>query len=112
MERVSGPVLVYSAEDIVTIKLNRPAVMNGFDMELARVLTGVFDELKGMDSGRAVILTSTGEYFCAGADLFPVMDVLRRGPQETKAYFHEIVGFMNDTILAMRAISAPIICAV
>lgn len=112
MERIAGPVLVEYVDDIVTITLNRPAAMNGVDMEMARALAGVFDELKGKDAVRAVILTAAGKYFCAGADFVSTMEVLRGPPQEAKAYFHEIVGLMNDTILAMSAITAPIICAV
>lgn len=34
MERIASPVLVEYTDEIVTITLNRPAAMNGFNMEM------------------------------------------------------------------------------
>lgn len=81
-------------------------------MEMARALASVFKELKGNDIIRVVILAASGKYFCAGADFISTMEALRGGPQEIKSDFHELLGFMNDTMLVMGAIAVPIICAV
>ena len=54
---------------IGTITLNRPDQLNAMNRAMSRELIDAIDGLDGDPAVRAVILTGSGEAFCAGADL-------------------------------------------
>jgi enoyl-CoA hydratase len=55
-------------ENIGTVTLNRPEILNRIDAALHVELTRCFTDLSSLDTMRAVILTSTGKAFSAGGD--------------------------------------------
>lgn len=55
------------ADDIATITLNRPAVMNALNQTLRRELTAALESAG--QGARVVVLTGAGRAFCAGQDL-------------------------------------------
>ena len=58
------------ADRILTITLDRPAVMNAFTAQMMREMIAAFDRADSDDEVRAVIVTGSGDRaFCAGADL-------------------------------------------
>jgi methylglutaconyl-CoA hydratase len=62
-------ILVERGERVFRISLNRPRVHNAFNAVMIRELQAAFGTA-GADPGvRIVVLTGTGESFCAGADL-------------------------------------------
>ncbi len=62
-------IVVERRGEVVRISLNRPRVHNAFNAVMIRELQAAFDGA-GADPGvRVVLLTGTGESFCAGADL-------------------------------------------
>ena len=56
------------ADHVATVALNRPPV-NAFNRALRQEVTRVFDTLHDRDDVRAIVLTSAGRIFCAGADI-------------------------------------------
>lgn len=54
---------------IALFTLNRPAVRNAFNTELARTLVGELAVLDSDPRVRALVLTGAGSIFCSGADL-------------------------------------------
>jgi trans-feruloyl-CoA hydratase/vanillin synthase len=54
---------------VVTIRLNRPAKKNAMDPVMHREMGAVLSELKSDDAVRVLVLTGTGDSFCAGQDL-------------------------------------------
>src|SRR6202042_1770207 len=56
-------------DGIATVTLDRPAVLNAFNLTMQRELIEVFDRTDGDDGVRAVVVTGRGRAFCAGADL-------------------------------------------
>ena len=61
---------LYSVEGgVATITLNRPERKNSLSEELVNSLANDLDTAMGDDDVRAVLLTNTGNTFCAGADL-------------------------------------------
>jgi len=62
-------VLVGVRDAIGTITLNRPDQLNAINRAMSRELIDAIDGLDGDPAVRAVILTGSGEAFCAGADL-------------------------------------------
>ena len=80
---------------VLTLTLNRPDKRNAFDDSLISQLTDALQQADNNAAVRAVVLTSTGEHFSAGADL----NWMKRMP----AYTHEqnltdalaLAGLMN-----------------
>ena len=53
----------------VTIRLNRPEKKNAMDPVMHREMGAALGELKSDDAVRVLVLTGTGDSFCAGQDL-------------------------------------------
>lgn len=58
-----------AANGIATLTLNRPEVNNALDEATVDLLMQYLDELEENTAVRAIVLTSNGNNFCAGADL-------------------------------------------
>ena len=58
-----------SPEGIVTVALHRPAKKNAIDAVMWDELMAVFREVAESTSDRVLVLTGSGDAFCAGADL-------------------------------------------
>lgn len=62
-------VLIERDGDIVTLRLNNPDKMNAFSVAMRNRLTELFTRLNDDESCRAIVLSSTGNHFSAGADI-------------------------------------------
>src|ERR687885_788317 len=96
-------------QGVATITLNRPQVLNSFNMPMAAELQHALGAVAEDDELRAVLLTGAGRAFCAGQDLAeaappggspapPIADIVRRT--------------YNPTVRAIRALEKPVVCAV
>ena len=102
--------ILYAAEHgVATITLNRPEVLNSFNMPMAVELQDALRVAAEDESIRAVLLTGAGRAFCAGQDLTeaapadgtpapPIGEIVR------KTY--------NPTVRAIRVLEKPVVCAV
>ncbi len=62
--------IIYEIEDnILTITLNRPEMLNAFTGGMMRDLMAAFDAADADDEVHAIIITGAGRGFCAGQDL-------------------------------------------
>lgn len=77
--------LVEKAEHIATITLNRPEKRNPINEEMLSECEEILRDLRDDASSRGVILTGTGNSFCAGADLSIVKGVT--DPAERRRLF-------------------------
>ena len=62
-------VLIETSDRITTVTINRPEVRNAVDGETAGLLADAFRAFDDDPDADVAILTGTGGYFCAGADL-------------------------------------------
>jgi len=95
-------------QGVATITLNRPDVLNSFNMPMATELQDALKAAADDDAIRAVLLTGAGRAFCAGQDLaeaapsdgspVPISEIVR------KSY--------NPTVRAIRSLEKPVVCAV
>lgn len=91
---------------VYIIRLNRPEVLNSFQMPMAKELQQALDEAALDKEIRAILLTGEGRGFCAGQDLAEA--VAENGPP-----IKEIVQkTYNPIIERIRQIQKPVICAV
>jgi enoyl-CoA hydratase/carnithine racemase len=58
-----------SADKVATIWLNRPEARNAFSGDMTRELHEAFARFEADDEVRAIVVTGSGKYFSAGADL-------------------------------------------
>lgn len=92
---------------VARLTLNRPDKLNAFTAGMHREVADAFTRIEAPDSGvRAVLLTGAGRGFCAGQDLGQ-----RRGG-EAPDLGHTLATTYNPLIRRMRALPAPIVCAV
>ena len=90
---------------VTTIIINRPEVRNAVDGATARELAEAFRQFEKDDDALAAVLTGTGGYFCAGADL----KALSSGEGETNRIEPEGDGPMGPSRMML---AKPVIAAV
>jgi 2-(1,2-epoxy-1,2-dihydrophenyl)acetyl-CoA isomerase len=93
---------------IATITLNRSerhnSLIPGLLEDMLMALIAVNEQAKV----RAVVLQAKGRSFSTGGDLRGFYEHL----DQIETYSHELVGLLNDVILAMRDLRVPIVAAV
>ncbi|MFN2565583.1 MAG: 2-(1,2-epoxy-1,2-dihydrophenyl)acetyl-CoA isomerase PaaG [Gemmatimonadaceae bacterium] len=102
-------VLFEVGDGVATITLNRPDLLNSFNMSMAAELQQALRVAAEDDGIRAVLLTGAGRAFCAGQDLAEAVP-----PDGAPApEIAEIVRrTYNPTVRAIRALEKPVVCAV
>jgi len=91
---------------VCEIKLNRPAVFNSFNKEMALEMQAALDACIDDENIRAIVITGEGKAFCAGQDLAEATDP--NGPPLNSI----VKDHYNPIIKRIRAIEKPIIAAV
>lgn len=90
-------------KNIAKITLNRPDVLNSFNLEMGKELQNALKECES-DDYRAVYLTGAGRAFCAGQDLSGVLEEKDLGKIVSELY--------NPIIKSIRHLPKPVVCAV
>jgi enoyl-CoA hydratase len=78
---------------------------NALDLELAQGLGKTMRELEADSTVRAVVITGRGSIFCAGVDLFRLLE---GGPQYTEEFFWT----MADTLKKLFGFPHPVLAAI
>lgn len=74
----TDPILItVETNGIATVMLNRPAKRNCVSLAMWRSLGDIFGDLGGRREVRTIILTGSGDHFCAGADISEFSSVRR-----------------------------------
>ena len=94
---------------VLRLTLNRPDVLNAFNLEMAQELQRALD-VAASDAGvRALLLTGAGRGFCAGQDLASV-------PMGEGQPMPDLGNFVRDQynpiVSRIRALEKPVVCAV
>jgi enoyl-CoA hydratase/carnithine racemase len=103
----AGDLVVAVQDGVATVTLNRPQRRNAVTLAMWNGLGELFGRFATDDGVRAVILTGTGEHFCAGADRSEFAAV-RNSAESGHAYDHA-VDVCSDAILH---IAKPTIAAI
>jgi 2-(1,2-epoxy-1,2-dihydrophenyl)acetyl-CoA isomerase len=99
-------VLFETHDNICTLTLNRPGIMNAVSREMLTALQAALDRIAADETIRVVILTGAGDHFSSGAD----MSLL-----EQADYSPDMLMFMRrlrKLIMAIRELPQPVICKV
>lgn len=81
------PILLDIQDKIATITLNRPDRKNAINTDMVNGWVEILDECRDNDSISAIILTGSGEAFCAGGDKANLGANNKINPLETKNHF-------------------------
>jgi 2-(1,2-epoxy-1,2-dihydrophenyl)acetyl-CoA isomerase len=94
---------------VLRVTLNRPEVLNAFNLEMARQLRRILEAADDDAEVRAVLLTGSGRGFCAGQDLasVPLDDAAPR--PDLGRVVHEQY---NPIVTRIRSMAKPVVCAV
>jgi enoyl-CoA hydratase/carnithine racemase len=102
---MSPTVTLETMEGTAILRLNRPEVMNAFNVEMVGALSAQLDLLRFDASIRTVIITGTGKAFCAGADL---KERAGMTPEQVRNFIFRIRRLMDD----VEQFTKPVIAAV
>ncbi|UCD24202.1 MAG: enoyl-CoA hydratase/isomerase family protein [Gemmatimonadota bacterium] len=78
---------------------------HALDLELSRALGEVIGRIESTEEVRAVVLTGTGSIFCAGVDMFRVLD---GGPE----YVDDFVTSLDATLKSLFQLPRPVVAAI
>lgn len=99
--------LVY-ADDVATLTLNRPDVLNSLSPTMIQELRDALKEVVG-SGARAMLLTGAGRAFCSGADLAGGREMDDQGRVDLGKSIEQRY---NPLVRALRDLPLPIVAAV
>lgn len=102
-------ILAQVENGVARVTLNRPDVLNSFNLDMARAFLAALNEAAANDDVRAVHITGAGRGFCAGQDLAEVLPKDGGPMPDIGDVVHTCY---NPIIRAIRALEKPVICAV
>jgi 2-(1,2-epoxy-1,2-dihydrophenyl)acetyl-CoA isomerase len=104
-----SPLLFTRVGNVVTLTLNRPAVLNAIDLQLCKELHKQLVQVGQDPTVRAVILSGAGRAFCAGGDL---RFALAANPKIPGDSFLALTRILHACIAEIRTMSKPVIAAI
>lgn len=90
-------------DDVFKITFNRPERLNAIDLDVHEELSTVFDDAQKTDA-RVVVLTGTGEAFCAGGDIKRMDSGTRYSYDEPRSI---IEGMVNCELPIIAKVNGP-----
>ncbi|MBF0493214.1 MAG: enoyl-CoA hydratase/isomerase family protein [Deltaproteobacteria bacterium] len=93
---------------VAEIRLNRPDLLNPFNIELATQLGVALQKVSSDKKIRAVILRGAGKAFSAGGDLKMFHSLLPRADKG----FQKVSSLLNQAILLIRQMPKPVIAGI
>jgi 2-(1,2-epoxy-1,2-dihydrophenyl)acetyl-CoA isomerase len=102
--------LVEDRGPVRLITLNQPAIFNPLDEVSGPELVAALEAADLDQAVRALVLTGAGKAFSAGGNVRMMGEQLQRG-QATVPFFAAIGGVLNRSIIALRRMGKPVVCA-
>ncbi|MBI07750.1 MAG: enoyl-CoA hydratase [Rhodospirillaceae bacterium] len=105
-------VLVERSENILTLTLNRPEVLNAVNGPLTDQL---FDELTAVENDsniRCVVIRGSSGHFMAGGDLKLFHGELGRASDERRRFFEKFVYQIHPLIQSIKRLPKPVVASV
>jgi 2-(1,2-epoxy-1,2-dihydrophenyl)acetyl-CoA isomerase len=98
-----------SADGIARITLDRPDAANGLDPRLARELGAAAARCDDDPAVKAVVLTGSGRFFCAGGDL---KAMAAAGPGTTGRFVKGLADDLHRAVATLARMAPPLVVAV
>lgn len=109
----SGQITFSISHDVGIITLNRPEARNALSPNMFEDLAEALQSCKAPEV-RAVLITGSGEAFCAGADVRDFANQLEEGgPEGISSHLRDLAGrFHRDVVLEIRHLEKPVVAGV
>jgi enoyl-CoA hydratase len=98
-------------DGILTVTLNRPDVMNAFNLQMISEVSSALDKAEEDRNIKVVIITATGKVFCAGADLKEIRGFFE-GPYVKSRDFDAFSQTLNRMLNKIEKYRKPVIAAI
>jgi len=99
-------------DSVATIILDRPAVLNALNPEMAIGLQAATGALAADKSVRCVVIKGAGEHFMAGGDVRHFHDILRNAPAEVEKNIGAEIESVHAAITNIRSMPKPVIASI
>ncbi|MFC6704472.1 crotonase/enoyl-CoA hydratase family protein [Flexivirga alba] len=109
---MSSNIDVTVADGIADVRLDRPEKLNGLTLPMLRDLASAARKLRGDKEIRAVILSGTGDSFCAGLDFKTVTTDPKQLPLGMLPRPWRGTNLFQEACWAWRRVPVPVIAAV
>ena len=96
-------------DKVATLTLNRPDRKNPLTFESYAELRQTFEDLRHDEDIKTIVLTGAGDNFCAGGDVFEIIEPLTKMSMPDLLKFTRMTGAV---VRAMRACPQPIVAAI
>lgn len=106
---MSDTVLLETRDGIATLTLNRPKSLNALNLDMARALADICQEVEASAQARCVIVRGAGGNFLAGGDVLSMRDGLESGDS---SIVDGIITHLHLAVEIMQRMSKPVIAGV
>src|SRR6266403_182004 len=104
-------ILLSITEQVGTLTLNRPEVLNAASGPMLRDIMLAMDVIEGPTAGvRSLIITGAGRAFCAGADLRPGRSGSTNPGRHDSG--HDLEYFYHPFLRRLRRLGIPLVTAI
>ncbi len=111
-DRVFETLILEVEPPLGTISLNQPRIFNPLDARSGPELVAALESLALDDRVRAVILTGRGKAFSGGGNVRAMAEAIEADPnQGPPRMFLAVTRLLNATVLAIRRLDKPVVCA-
>lgn len=93
---------------VATLTFNRPEVLNAISIPMAEAFLSAAQTLSRQPGLRCVVLTGSGRAFMAGGDVASMAGT----PEQIRDFINGLLVPLNEAILLLRSIDAPMVAAV
>jgi enoyl-CoA hydratase len=117
MSDIPGSQILFEKRDgLAYVTLNRPEKRNALTPEMVIRLAGIWEDVAGDDSVRAVLLTGAGDKaFCSGGDLGTTIPMMLRSRPPEDEWEAQLTGrrsYLSQAMLRNDTFFKPIVAAV
>lgn len=106
------PILISTEAHVATLTLNRPAVLNALNRELATALHDALQAVASDEQVRCVVINGAGDNFMAGGDIKYFRDNLPRIRESRGRDLEDLFEHVHGTIQVIRTMPKPVIASV
>lgn len=103
-------ILVEDRGPVRLLTLNQPQFFNPLDRESGPELVAALEAADRAPEVRAVVLTGAGKAFAAGGNVRLMGEILASG-QSPAPFFSDIAAVLNRSVITLRRLSKPVVCA-
>ncbi len=108
---MTDSVLIEVENRIATLTLNRPALLNALDPDMAEGLRASTAQVAADDSVRCVVVRGAGDNFMAGGDITYFQRCLELDPEQQRTAIHHLINCIHESVESLREMPKPVIAS-